>query len=130
MSAIDSERERRRLRERLRPDRPAEVACAMALDAGATVQGWDNTVMASRLLTIYRQRVQHLERRQARVVGADELLLDLEQAANEKRVLALRLVRNEQWNFIVMLDPNSGRQACIGVDALLSNPDFDWEALS
>jgi hypothetical protein len=117
------------LRERLRTDRPAEVACAAALDTGATFVGWDNMVEASQLLTIYQRRVQHLQRLRARVVGADELLSELEQAATEKRLLALRLVRNAEWNFVVMLDPKSGSQACIGVDAALGNPEFDGEAL-
>jgi hypothetical protein len=128
MARVDSPEIAGELRRRLRADSPAEAACATALDAGAELWAWDDTVPAAHLLTIYRRRIERLNRENAQTLGSAAFLSELEHAASAGVSLSPRLVRGDTLNFFVALDATSARQACLGIDASLGNPDFDWDA--
>jgi uncharacterized protein involved in exopolysaccharide biosynthesis len=105
--------DRERLVARLRKERPAEAACAAALAGGATVYAWPDTARASALLLVYRRRLARVGAH-AGVLGGEQLLLDLEHAARQRRRLLSRVVVLDRWRFLLMLDIEGDSQACLG----------------
>jgi hypothetical protein len=108
--------DRERLLARLRPDRPAEAACAAALSNGANVLGWRETAAAADLLALYERRLTYISRGRATMLGKDQLLRDLQRAARKKRRLTTWVVFSNGWQFVVMLDPGGDSQACLGIE--------------
>jgi hypothetical protein len=94
---------------------------------GAQLFAWDDSVEAAHLLAIYRRRLEHLGETGARTVGSGDFLRDLEQTAEEGRRLSPRVVRDAELHYVIMLDPASDAQACLGTDPALGNPEFDWD---
>jgi hypothetical protein len=120
----ESSEDGERLRERLRPERPLEAACAAALDAGADVFAWQATAEPSDLLALYQRRFQAGRRTHPPTLWVADLLSDLRKAARQKRRLCTRVVVTSSHQFVLILDTDGTMHACLRLE--LAEDGSQW----
>ena len=94
----------------------ADLACRFALQAGATFSVSTARVSVAELVTIYRRRVQGMQKRGVTTIGSDTVVARLE--AFEGETVRLSSVNSADSHFVVFLDDETKPVSCLGVRAV------------
>ena len=108
----------------LTADRSADVACKGALTLGAVFRPPGEPIDTAPVITIYERRVRSLAEKGIRSIGLDDLVDRLRAAGSLVRA---GQVHSAEFNYVMFFDATDPVVvACLGVDASVANPEWDY----